>query len=93
MKSIAAALTIALTNGLEIELETTTEQPVPRAGDTNPQRKKRLDGATIKSVRTKHKLYRRWLKSKNEQDFQAYNESRKQATKACRDAKKSSKKQ
>ena len=36
----------------------------------------------------KHKLYRGWLKSKNEQDLQAYNESRNQETKACRSAKK-----
>ncbi|CAM1329914.1 Uncharacterised protein r2_g3902 [Pycnogonum litorale] len=73
---------------LRRELEKTTEEHVPKTGGPKANRKKWLDRDTLNTVRTKHKMYRRWLQTKSGQDYEAYIKSRNKAIKACRKAKK-----
>jgi hypothetical protein len=68
-------------------LEKTSERHVPTTRMATTQRKKWLDSGTLKTVRTKHKLYRRWLQSKAGEDYQAYVKARNKAARACRSAK------
>eukprot|EP00745_Piridium_sociabile_P043063 TRINITY_DN87471_c0_g3_i3.p1 TRINITY_DN87471_c0_g3~~TRINITY_DN87471_c0_g3_i3.p1 ORF type:complete len:950 (+),score=231.72 TRINITY_DN87471_c0_g3_i3:692-3541(+) len=72
---------------LRSELDKITERHVPKTGGSRASRKKWLNGGTLNTVRQKHKLYRRWLQTKDGQDYQAYIRSRNKATKACRKAK------
>ncbi|XP_076454798.1 uncharacterized protein LOC143289637 [Babylonia areolata] len=69
------------------KLDQCTRKNVPITTALGSQRKKWLDGGTLTSVRTKHKLYRRWLQSRAGEDYQAYAKARNRAAKACRQAK------
>ncbi|XP_076453447.1 uncharacterized protein LOC143288705 [Babylonia areolata] len=72
---------------LKNKLDQCTRKNVPITTALGSQRKKWLDGRTLTSVRTKHKLYRRWLQSRAGEDYQAYAKARNRAAKACRQAK------
>uniref|UniRef100_A0A0L8H735 Endonuclease/exonuclease/phosphatase domain-containing protein n=1 Tax=Octopus bimaculoides TaxID=37653 RepID=A0A0L8H735_OCTBM len=73
---------------LRKELDRVTEKYVPKMGGSRARRNKWFHRDTLRTVWQKHKLYRRWLQTKNEQNYQAYIRNRNKTTKACRKAKK-----
>lgn len=60
---------------------------VPKTKLGGDKRKKWLDKETLATVRSKHKLYRRWLETRDDQDHQAYVKMRNKVTRKCRKAK------
>lgn len=72
---------------LKGEITQAIDKAVPQQSIQDNRRKKWMDSGTLKSVRTKHKLFRRWLQSRSGEDYTAYVRSRNRASKACRKAK------
>ena len=60
---------------------------VPQTKLGKTQRKKWLDGDTLKAVRKKHQMYRRWLHTQSGNDYVEYAKARNKAAKACKKAK------
>ena len=60
---------------------------VPKTKAGGIKKKKWLDGGTLNCVRAKHKLYRKWLKTGNTNDYNEYARARNKAAKTCRKAK------
>ena len=60
----------------------------PMARPSGRQRKPWMNRETLASVRKKHQLFRRWLATRNAQDYANYLKARNEARKACRKAQK-----
>ena len=60
---------------------------VPQTKPGKTQRKKWLDGDTLKAVRKKHQVYRKWLHTQSGNDYVEYAKARNKAAKACKKAK------
>ncbi|KAK7093942.1 hypothetical protein V1264_007621 [Littorina saxatilis] len=73
---------------LKGKISSAVEKAVPKRNTQGRRRQKWMDGGTLTSVRTKHKLFRRWLQTKSGEDYTAYVRARNRASAACRRAKK-----
>ena len=60
---------------------------VPKTRVGAPPRKPWLDNETLELVRQKHRRYRRWLRTKSDDDNREYIKARNKAKRACRKAK------
>ena len=60
---------------------------VPKTRVGAPPRKPWLDNVTLELVRQKHRQYRHWLRTKNDNDYSSYLKARNKAKRACRKAK------
>ena len=60
---------------------------VPKRKPGLNTRKKWLDDKTLEFVREKHRKYRRWLRTKDTDDFKNYTKARSKAKRACKKAK------
>lgn len=80
--------TDSIWNTLKDKIQAATDIFVPKVKQKGKRRKKWLDKGTLASVRKKHKLYRRWLQTKDGQDYLEYCKARNKAKRDCRKAKK-----
>ena len=68
------------------EINEVKRRYVPEKSTTG-DRKKWLDGGTLSAVRKKHKMYRRWIETRDGQHYQEYAKARNKAARECRKAK------
>ncbi|KAK3757931.1 hypothetical protein RRG08_058245 [Elysia crispata] len=68
------------------EINEVKRRYVPEKSTTG-DRKKWLDGGTLSAVRKKHKMYRRWIETRDGQNYQEYAKARNKAARECRKAK------
>ena len=61
--------------------------PKKNKGGARPDTKKWMDRETLATVREKHKLFRRWQKTRGNNDYTAYIRSRNKASRECRKVK------
>jgi hypothetical protein len=67
-------------------IQAAISKAVPKGVSRRSERKKWMDGGTLESVRKKHKLFSRWLKTRTGEDYTAYLKARNKASNACRRA-------
>ena len=70
-------------------VEETKVKYVPKSKGGAPPRKPWLDKDTLELVRQKHRLYRRWLRRREKEDYTNYLKARNKAKRACKKAKSS----
>ena len=68
------------------KIEDAKSEFVPKMYVGGRKKKKWLDKGTLTSVRKKHRLYSRWLETRNGKDYQDYKKALNKATKECRKA-------
>ncbi|KAK3777007.1 hypothetical protein RRG08_008862 [Elysia crispata] len=68
------------------EINEVKRRYVPEKSITG-DRKKWLDGGTLSAVQKKHKMYRRWIETRDGQHYQEYAKARNKAARECRKAK------
>ena len=68
------------------KINTAVQDFVPIAKQGNHRNKKWMDKKTLEMVRKKHRLWRKWNKTKKIEDFQDYLRANNQASKACKKA-------
>ena len=69
-------------------LNSVVEKCTPKKKTTGRKGKGWMDQDTLSSVRKKHRLFRRWLLTRDGADYQHYIHARNQARKKCRNAQK-----
>ena len=69
------------------KIEEAKKKFIPKRKPGLNTRKKWLDDVTLEYVREKHRKYRRWLRTKDKEDFKNYAKARSKAKRACRKAK------
>ena len=72
---------------LTSKIEIAKTKFIPKRKPGLNTRKKWLDDKTLEIVREKHRKYRRWLRTKDKEDFKNYTKARSKAKHACRKAK------
>ncbi|KAK7108399.1 hypothetical protein V1264_016145 [Littorina saxatilis] len=71
---------------LRERIQTAVERHVPVTRFSGRSTKKWMDKGTLRTVRKKHKLFRKWLESRDGKVYQEYCKVRNQARRACRKA-------
>ena len=75
-------------NRIKAKINELVEKYVPMSGGRGKKRRLWMDRGTLASVRKKHQLFRRWLATRDGEEYLEYVTARNQARKACRKAEK-----
>ena len=75
-------------NNLKEKIFSAMENNVPKTKPCGKKHKKWMDRGTLRTVRKKHQLFRRWLQTRDGQIYQEYIKARNRASKECKKTKK-----